>query len=289
MVLSLGLLFCFLAMFGWSFGDFFIQKSARKIGNWETLFLVTFTGAIILFPFIYKEIPISFSQVRVVSIILGASLVLFFAALLDLESLKLGKLAVVEPIWSWEIPVGALLAYFIFKENLSLYQVILIVCLVSGLFLVSLRSLDVVKKILLEKAVFLAFASATIMGAANFLIGWGARVTTPLMINWTINVVVALLCLFYILVKKKGKNILKNVKKYPKIIFGMCLFDNLAWIALAYAMVLIPIAIAVSLSESYIIIGVLLGVFINKERIKPHQIMGIVLAVLAAIILAAIS
>ncbi|HVY01932.1 MAG TPA: EamA family transporter, partial [Candidatus Nanoarchaeia archaeon] len=274
---------------GWGFGDFFIQKSTRKIGDWETLFLITAFGAIVLLPFVYKDIPLVFSDLRSTLILLGASIVLFLAALLDLQALKEGKLAVVEPLWSWEIPMGAILAYIIFNETISFQQIILIVLLIAGLFMISLRSLDVLKRIWVEKAAFLAISSATIMGAANFLIGWGARETSPLIINWVINIVVALLCFAYLTYNNSIKEIFANTKKYSKIVLGMCVFDNIAWVAFAYAMVFAPIAIAVALSESYIIIVVLLGIFVNKEHLKRHQKIGLCLAVITAIYLATIS
>ena len=276
-------------MLGWGFGDFFIQKATRKIDDWEPLFLITFFGAIILLPFVYDKIPAALSSTKDVLILFGASAVLFFAALLDFEALKKGKLSVVEPIWSWEIPVGAFLAYMVFGEKITLSQLLLIVSLVTGLFMVSLKSLNILKKIWVERAVYLALASATTMGAANFLIGWGARVTDPLTINWFVNISVALLCLIYIAFTRPLSDITKNIRKHPWIIAGMCIFDNSAWIAFAYAMVLIPIAIAVSLSESYIIVVVLLGLFVNKENIKVHQKVGLIIAILSAIALAAIS
>ncbi|MSS75081.1 hypothetical protein EXS73_02625 [Candidatus Pacearchaeota archaeon] len=66
----------------------------------------------------------------------------------------------------------------------------------------------------------------------------------------------------------------------------MCILDNAAWIAFAYAMVLTPIGIVVALSESYILIGVLLGICVNKEHLQLHQKFGLILALGAAIWLA---
>jgi hypothetical protein len=38
-VLGIGVGFAFIAMLCWGVGDFLIQKSARKLGDWETLFV----------------------------------------------------------------------------------------------------------------------------------------------------------------------------------------------------------------------------------------------------------
>ena len=69
----------------------------------------------------------------------------------------------------------------------------------------------------------------------------------------------------------------------------MSIADKAAWVAFAFAMSLAPIAVAVALSESYIIIAVILGLFVNKEKIQFHQKCGLVLAIFAAIFLAAIT
>lgn len=50
-----GIIFAFIAMIGWGFGDFFIQKSTRKVGVWATIFIITLLGFIVLTPFALKN------------------------------------------------------------------------------------------------------------------------------------------------------------------------------------------------------------------------------------------
>lgn len=83
------------------------------------------------------------------------------------------------------------------------------------------------------------------------------------------------------------KKMFRDTIKYRKLVLPMTIVDNLAWIAFAFAMILAPIAIAVAISESYIIVAVLLGMFVNKEFLRTHQKIGLVLALVAAITLAA--
>jgi drug/metabolite transporter (DMT)-like permease len=52
----------------------------------------------------------------------------------------------------------------------------------------------------------------------------------------------------------------------------MSLFTNIAWISYSLSTVYIPIGIATSISESYIAFASLLGIIINKEKLKKHQI-----------------
>lgn len=287
--ITIGILLAFVAMFCWGFGDFFIQKSTRKLGDWESLFAITLFGAIILTFFVYPDIPALFSFHYEFFIMLAASAIMLVAALLDFEALKKGKLSVVEPIWAFEIPVASLLAFSIMKESVTLFQGFFILLLIIGLILVSLKSEHFTKKAWLEKGVFLALIAALFMGAANFFIGWGSRESDALMMNWFLNTFIALATLIYLAYTKRMKKLFRDISKNKGVVFSMCFLDNAAWVAFAFAMVLAPISIAVALSESYIIIAVLLGMYVNREFLRKHQKFGIALAIISAIILAYIT
>jgi len=194
-------------------------------------------------------------------------------------------LSVVEPIWSLEIIVSSTLAFLVLRETINLLQGVLVASLIIGLVLVSLRSYHLEKKLWLEKGVFLAILSAIVMGSANFLIGVGSRDSGGLMMNWFLNIFMAVICLFYLIYHKSTRKLFRDVRKQKKIVLGMCLFDNAAWVGFAFAMTLAPIGITVALSESYIIIAVLIGMYINKEFIRVHQKVGMVLALISAILL----
>jgi hypothetical protein len=47
--MTTGILFALLAMLFFGFGDFLIQRSTRKVGDWETLFLFSILGGVQLF------------------------------------------------------------------------------------------------------------------------------------------------------------------------------------------------------------------------------------------------
>ena len=254
MVIETGIILAFLAMFCWGFGDFLIQRSTRKFGDWETLFIISIFGAIVLFPFVAKDLPGLFSsQYKNLLILFGASFILLIAALLEFEALKKGKISVVEPIWSLEVIISAVLAFLIIKESVGITQIVLIASLIIGLVLVSLRSYHLEKRIWLEKGVILAVLSAFAMGAANFFVGLGARLTDALVVNWFLSIFLTVVCAVYIFSQNGFTRMWTDLSKNKKHLITMCILDNAAWVAFAYAMVLAPIAIAVAISESYII------------------------------------
>src|SRR3989338_10598314 len=115
MSISVGIGLAFVAMFCWGIGDFWIQKSTRKVGDLEALFFITAFGALILLPFVYKDIPALFLESPHTLVVLGVlCVVLLLAAILDFEALRVGKLAVVEPICSFLFSLSFLLSFFFF-------------------------------------------------------------------------------------------------------------------------------------------------------------------------------
>lgn len=284
---SIGIGLAFVAMLCWGFGDFLIQKSTRKIGDWETLFIICGFGSVVLLPFVWNNLARVISgDKNILLVLFGGAFILLIAALLDFEALKKGKLSIVEPIWSVEIIVATILAFTILGERISLIQVFIILILISGLVLVSLKENHSIKSFLLERGVVLAFIAALVMGVANFFIGWGARLSNPLMVNFIVNIFITFISGLYLVRKNKLVNTFKDVSRFRRLILPMAISDNSAWVAFAFAMTLAPIAIAVALSESYIIVAVLLGLFINKEKLQGHQKFGLILAVISALVLA---
>ena len=283
----MGIILAIVAMLSWGIGDFLIQRFVRSIGNMETLFVITGFGTLVLLPFVWNDIPLLFTNTESsLSILIFAGIILCISALLQFEALRKGKLAVVEPICSLEIIVSALLAYFIIGERLEPLQIVFIVFLILGLMFVSFKDTKLHARHFLEKGVLISLLAAVIMGGANFFMGVGGRLTDAFMINFIASFIMAIVTGTYILFRKKHRTLLKDIRSHSKMLITMSIFDNLAWIAFVAAMALAPIGIVVALTESYILIVVLLGLIVNKERLHPHQKFGLLLALGSAIFLA---
>ncbi|MFA5889266.1 MAG: DMT family transporter [Candidatus Paceibacterota bacterium] len=293
MSVTIGITLAFVAMLCFGFGDFLIQKSSRKIGDWETLFVVSCVGTLMLTPFVWGDFVgvFGYNNSFELLILIGCSLAFFIVSLLDFESLKIGKITVVEPVFSTEIVVSALLAYFILKESLGFYQIILVILLISGLILVSIkeRGKFSFKHFFIEKGVFWALATALIMGGTNFIVGFGARISSPIVVYFFISTICSILSLVYLLYKGIFRKMVLDFKNNFKLVLTMSVADNLAWIAFVFAMSLAPIGIVVALSESYIIISVMLGLVVSGEKLQLHQKIGLVFALVGAVILAVIT
>lgn len=290
MSISVGIGLAFVAMLCWGFGDFFIQKSARKIGDIEALFFITLFGAVVLLPFVWRNLPAFLNAPGSTLLVVGLLCVtLFAAAVFDFEALRVGKLSVVEPIWSFEVPVAAFLAYFILFEEIGWLKIILIVLLLLGLALVSFKNKFQLRKLILERGTFIALLGAILMGAANFFMGWSARLADPIMANFVSDVFIALVCGLFLFFSGRISKSVKDILNNRAILLPMSIADKAAWVAFAFAMSLAPIAVATALSESYIIVAVALGLVINREKLCPHQKFGLVVSILAALALAALT
>lgn len=286
--MHMGTMFALIAFVSWGVGDFLIQKSTRKFGDWISLFFISATASVAFLPFMYKEIPalLQPDSYNDLGILILASLVSTVAALLLFEGLKEGKIAVVEPIFAFEIPVVAFLAWVFLKETLTISQIGLIVILVLGIFLISIKSFNHLRQIKLEKAVLLTIFATIAMGAENLLYGIGARVTSPLLVNWFTSLCITIITLGYIVYRGQFSNIAKDYRKDKWLVLMISGLDNVAWLSYSFAAVYLPIAIVTGISEGYIALAVLLGLVVNKEKLKLHQRLGLIFTLVATILLA---
>lgn len=285
----MGIIFAILALLAWGLGDFLIQKSTRRIGDLTALFFISAIASIILFPFIYQDLGNLVSNGKDLFLLLTVSSATLVTAILIFKALKIGKISVVEPVFALELPIIAILASLIINEFLNLRQILLIIALLLGIFLVASNSFSNLKNIKLEKGVWYAFFGTIGMGVSNFLFGVGARQTNPLLINWFISFFILLALLIYFLYNSKGKEILEKWQENKKLILGVGFIDNLAWVAYAYSILYIPIAVASGISQGYIALAAVLGIIFCREKLKLHQWFGLVITVVAVVVLAVIT
>jgi len=285
MSFEISILAAFGAMICWGFGDFFIQRTTRKIGDLEALAFIGIIGTIILLPFIIGDLPLLFSPSNLILLfVVGA--VTFVAAMLDFEALKKGKLCVVDVVLEVELPITVILGIFFFGEILSIPQLAAIVAAFIGIILISFDSCKLKNSFgKLEKGVILAFFAAVVMAFTNFLTASASRQVSPLMAIWLPWIIFAAISLFFIWKREGFKKMLSNAVKYKKLVLAESIFDTLAWLFFAIAVVGSQLAVTITISESYVVIALLLGLWLNKEKIRAHQYIGAALALASSIFL----
>ncbi|EKD33261.1 MAG: hypothetical protein ACD_76C00057G0006 [uncultured bacterium] len=286
---SIGVIAALLALLCWGLGDFLIQRSTRKFGDWIALFYITFFATIVLLPFVIDSLRDLGWVAAELGILLLASVILLFTAIVDFEALRVGKISVIEAVFALEVPVAAALATFVLRERLNLQQTALIAIIVLGIILVTTKSWRHIKRTKLERGVIYAVLATIGMGITNFLVGVGSRATDPLLINWFTSAFVAVFALAVIIAQGRVKMIASDLKQSWKLALSVSIFDNSAWIFFALSATHIPITIATGISESYIALAVGLGILFNRERLRKHQYVGLAITIFAAVALALIT
>jgi drug/metabolite transporter (DMT)-like permease len=285
---TLGIIFALGALLSWGIGDFFIQKTCRVLGSWKALFLIGIVGTIILLPFVKNDIGPVFSHWSNILLLLTTGLVVLTAALFDFEALRQGKIAIIEPVISLELPVTIALSVVIGKERLTPTQYLLAFVIFLGVMLAITEHhsrLHYHKRIF-EKGVIIATLGAIGMALTNFLMGVSSQQISPLFAVWFTWTFFTCFCLLYLILKGEVLNTLREAVKNYKIVLLQGILDTGAWLFYSFAITLIPISITTAISESYVALAAVLGVFVNKEKLKRHQIVGIILAITSVVILA---
>ncbi len=283
----LGLIFAFIALVCWGLGDFFIQKSVRHSSVMRTLFYITISGWLVLFPFVKDDLWAMMWDGQMHFLQVVTALVILIAAILEFIAMKRGKISIIEPILGFELPVAVILSIVFRSEYLSPLQILPIIFALVGFILAAQynRHLFKIKNLKLEDGIFLAMGGALIMGVVNFLVGVASQESSPLLTIWYTNMVIMLITIVHISMKKEWHLVKKDLQTGLKEIFLTCVFDNGAWIAYACATTFIPISIATTISESYIALTVLLGIFVNREQVRKHQIAGVAITILSIFVL----
>jgi len=278
------LVFAFLAMLCWGFGDFFIQHSVRKTGDIETMAFLGLLGALILSPLVLPEIFLLFNSGNLV-VLFMLGVITLATSLITFEAFKRGKLSVTEVVIELELPITIILGAVFFMESISLTQLAIIGLIFVGLILVATKSFSHYRSFL-EKGIFIALIAALLMGATNFLVGASARQLAPVISIWSAWLFTGLVGLLIIFRREGVKKFTSNVIKHKWLVIATVIFDTFAWLFYAFAISQREIGIITAITESYVVIGVSLGLIFNKEKIAPHQIFGCVLAIGASILLA---
>jgi drug/metabolite transporter (DMT)-like permease len=286
-----GALLAIVALFGWGIADFFVQKAARKAGVATTLFAGGVFGVVVLAPFVFRDIGAVLAQPKILLLLSAFSGVGVVTALFSLEAYRKGKLAVIEPIMGLELPVTILLAVFFWSERLTFRELLPMGVVFMGLLMTVTRNRPFahLEKKTIEKGALLGLAAAIGLGTTNFLTGVASQVTSPLLAIWFGRAIFTLGFGAYLLAKGRMKASFRAMREHAGLVFGLSTLYLIAFMSYATATTLISISVATTISESYIVLAALLGVFVNKEKLARHQAIGAAIAVAGVLTLAYIS
>ena len=291
----------------WGFGDFFIQRSTRRIGSVESLFFIGLFGAIALFPFVISDLAIVFEPQNL-ALLVFLGILTFIVAMFNFEGLKIGKLSVIDVLLEVELPITVALSVFLLNETLSLEQLALVFLIFAGSFLISTRSFSISHLVshykksrstiwadskaalsishwssTLEKGVAFALLAAIGMGLLNFVTGVASKGISPLVAIWAPFSVFAIISFLVIVFRKNVHQTFLHAWQFKKLVLAESVFDTAAWALFAIALFHGTISITTAITEAYPVIAVSLGILVNKEKIARHQFLGAAITLAAAV------
>ncbi len=286
----LGVFWALIAMISWGFGDYFIQKVSRIDGIWKTLFFISVIGSIGLLPFVASDIP-KLANLHGDLFIGLAAMAMTISSVFYFEALEEGKLTVMEPVLSLELPLAAILAVVLWGESLGWVGWLLVLGIFIGNTLAVTehhKNLHYHKR-LFEKGVIYALAAALCMAFVDFLMGASSQQNPPLLTVWVVWVFSGIVSFLYLAHQGKIMELKNDFRNHRSAILALGIFDTMGWVGFCLAASRIPIAITTAIGESYIVITLFLGLFVNHERLRSHQRWGVGFAVLSVIVLAALT
>ncbi len=290
-MVSIGLLLAFTAFLSWGFGDFFIQRSVRAIGNVTALFAIGFTGFVVLTPFVWSSVPSVLTDPHSRLLLLIAFVVTLIVAFVEFQSFKVGKLSVIEPVLTLELPLTVLIGVFFLREHLTGLQLALVGGVFAGVMLTVFRHQVhhwwqfFTRHRAIEAGVGLGFLGALMMTLTNVFTGLASQAAGPLTAIWFIHSSLALSCLIIVIARRQVRQELVALRRSWRVVLGESVFDNMAWIAYASTVTYLPIALTIGITESYVALASLLGIVMNRERLQRHQYAGMGLALVSAVLL----
>lgn len=285
-----GVLYAFAAVAGWGIGGYFIQKVSRMLGIWKTMFFMSLIGTLGLLPWAWRSIHL-LSNPKAMLWTGLTGLASLLGSIFVFESFKEGKLAVMEPIISAELPVAVILSVTLWHESLSAAGWILVITIFLGIVLAVTEHpsrLHYHRRIL-EKGALFATVGALLGGLTALLTGASSQEVSPLLTVWVMSLVGLFITTAYLAYNGRLKGLLSDFRLHAGTLIVLGVLDTGAWIGFGSAAARIPISIATTISEGYIPVTVLMGIFVNRERLRVHQAVGALTAVVAVIILAAIT
>ncbi len=287
MELPLGLLFASLSLIGWGVGDFLSQQGTRRVGVQETLLAIRLFAVCALFPLVVHELPSLTLRDGITLAILAIPAHIF--AVVIFTALKYGKISIVESVVALELPLTVALSVFVGGELLSIQSLALFMVVMIGILLAVTQKFDALRDSRFEKGVRLALIAAVLSAIVNFSIGMAAKEFSPLLTVWVLDLALLIMSITTLGITGRLVPFVRDFPQHVRLYAGAGFFDVLGWAGYASAAPLISIALTATITESYIALAALLGVFVNRERLRPHQFLGATLAIGGVIAFAHIS
>ena len=282
---TLGIIFGLLSMIGWGTSDYFCAVVSRKINYFLGLFYDWLVGSLLILLLAYFfKIPLTFTFNSVLISVLGG-LLHSVANLALFKGFSVGKVGVVSSISSAYAVLVVILTIIFFGERLSLTQLLSVITVITGTFIVStnFKNFSDFKALSIsDRGVPYAFLTMVAWALGFVLLNKAVREVgwfTPFLI---VSLTVNLVSFFYILFLKQSFRFSLNGSNVMMLILAAG-FNIFGYLTYNFGVSHSVISIVTTLSGAYPFITASLALVLLRERLSIPQCAGIILIVLGAV------
>lgn len=284
MAYLIGVLIALVAMFGLGIYNYLVKNFPERINKFSLSVIIQASIGLIALITVSMTSDFSVKNPENYIMLMIAGFLEAAAVLCALYAIEKGKLSVVVPVIN-SIPLFSVLFSFIFlNEIIGLLGYIGIIIILLGIFLLSIHEEKIKNPIThSRKPFFLALAAAISLGLRYVFI----KIPTQelgVFKSLLYLQVFTLVFLFIINIFLKEKFVVPNQEELKEIswiiLFYLCgVFGYL--FAFGYA----PVSIIVPITSASLVVTVFLALFILKEKMTEHQVMGTIATLIGVILL----
>jgi drug/metabolite transporter (DMT)-like permease len=275
-----------IAALAWGVSSLASSRSSKQIGATCVLAWVMLIGLVLAIPAVVYAGPPSDLDGGDVLLLIGAAVGSVLGLLADYRALRVGRVAIVQPIVACE---GAAAAGFglLHGDSLSAIQLVILALIMVGIVAASRAPAEPagagsVGGTRDREAVLLALASAVLFGGALFCIGVVGDDVDTAWILLAVRAVGVAVVVLPLLARRR----LRLTRAAAPLVLASGLLEVTGLVAFAWG-AQDHIAVTAVVGSQFAVVGVVGGVLLFGERTSRLQAVGVVLTIVAVSALAA--
>lgn len=275
------ILYSFLAAIFSGLTTIFAKKSVKNI---DSLLSTSIRTAIILIiSFLIVIIFNSFEKINIKTFIFlilsGISTTLLWINYF--KALDYGNVNEVTPVDKTSIVITLVLSSIFLNEKITILKIISCILIIVGTFLMVNKSEHSNNK----KWLLYAILTAIFTSLSAIISKIGLRDINPSLGNFYRTIIVFILIWFYVIIKKKQKNII-NIKRQTWIYLIISGFTtSLSWLFYFYALKNGEASMVFPIEKLSVVVSIGLSYVILKEKMTKKSIIGLILIIIGTLIL----
>lgn len=275
------ILYAFLAAIFSGLTTIFAKKGVKNI---DSLLSTSIRTAIILIiSFLIVIIFNSFEKINIKTFIFlilsGISTALLWINYF--KALDYGNVNEVTPVDKTSIVITLVLSSIFLNEKITILKIISCILIIVGTFLMANKSEHSNNK----KWLLYAILTAIFTSVSAIISKIGLRDINPSLGNFYRTIIVFILIWFYVIIKKKQKNII-TIKRQTWIYLIISGFTtSLSWLFYFYALKNGEASMVFPIEKLSVVVSIGLSYIILKEKMTKKSIIGLILIIIGTLIL----